>query len=266
MSLFDENGRVLISPSRLKAWVDCPLKWKAVYIDELRYPASPSMVFGSAIHKALETFHRGLWCSTPASPDELLKLFNETLQEESHPPGSDPLLLDEDEMAKQAKGLLDLYVSRYGTEKVAAAELSLTTAVIDLATGEDLGATLVGVIDLITSEGTVVDVKTSARTSDLFDLTISHSVQLDAYRYLLHSSGAAAKEMEIRLLVRTKVPRVEAFQLPAKKSFESFLSLCRGYVDFVRCMEVPRPRPGIFCGPGCPAYSQCRAHHGLEVA
>lgn len=266
MNLFDADGRVLVSPSRLKTWLDCPLKWKAVYVDEVKSPATPSLVFGTAIHKALEAHHRSRWLGGTVTAEELEQSFAEAVKAGCAEGALDPAELDEGEFRAQARRLIDLYLARFGEEKVAAAELSLTAPIVDF-TGEDLGAQLVGVIDLVTEDRRVVDLKSSARSSDLFDLTIAHSLQLDAYRWLmLHSTGAEPKGMEIRMLVRRKNPEVQAFEVPAREGFEAFLRTVRCYVDFVRQSGHASPRPGLFCGESCPAYRACRAYHGMEAA
>lgn len=266
MSLFDENGRVLISPSRLKTWQECPMKWKAVYIDEIRMAPTPSLVFGTAIHKALESFHRSRWLGQPVTIDELESVFATTLQIESNPAGAEPVDVGP-EMLVQARRLIEIYAGQYGDEMAAAAELMLSAPLVDTKTGEDLGAQLVGVIDLITDDRRVIDLKSSARTTNLFDLAIAHSVQLDAYRWLmLHSAGHEPEGVEIRLLVRKKQPEVQTFRLPRRSGFVPFIDLCRRYIDFVHQSKAVLPRPNMFCGESCPAYLPCRAFHGLEVA
>ena len=266
MSLFDDSGRVLISPSRLKTWTECPMKWKSVYVDEIRTPPTPSLVFGSAIHKSLETFHRARWLGESISQQELESSFATALQIECNPVGLAHVEVNELEMWAQAKALIALYTSEFEDEKVAAAELMLSAPLVD-ETGEDLGATLNGVIDLITADRKVVDLKSSARTSNLFDLAIAHSVQLDAYRYLmLHSAGHEPNSVEIRMLVRKKQSEIQTFKLPMRSSLAPFLDLCRRYIRFVHHSEAVLPRPGMFCGQSCPAYVLCRAFHGLEVA
>jgi hypothetical protein len=219
------------------------------------------MAFGTAIHKALEVHHRDSWYGSARALPELVQVFREALLE-----AAKGVALDVEEMVEQAKSLLGLYLERFGAERVSATELSLTAPLVDPDTGEDLGADLVGVIDLITSEGGVVDIKTSSRTSELFDLVLSHSLQLEAYGYLLRQAGREPLEMSIRLLVRKKQPAIEAFTIPLGRDSKRLLETCRRYVSFVRSVEQPMPRPGFFCGQGCPAYHACRTFHGLEGA
>lgn len=259
MSLFDEHGKVLVSASRLKTWQECPMKWKAIYIDEKRTPPTPALVFGTAIHSALEAFHRARWMGTPVTAAELEGVFAQSLEAEAHPIGSEPIDVGED-FQRQASKLIELYLERHGNDGVAAAELSLTAPLFD-------DAQLVGVIDLITDDRRVVDLKSSARGSDLFDLAVSHSVQLDAYRWLMqHNAGHEPNGLEIRLLVRKKQPELQTYRLPQRKGFDAFLELCQRYVAFVKEAHQPHPRPNLFCGENCPAYVPCRAYHGLEVA
>jgi putative RecB family exonuclease len=264
MGLFTETGRVLISPSRLRAWRDCELRWHAVYVEGREIVPTPSMAFGKAMHSALEAFHKGRWLGRPVPLDGLEGIFDETLRHEAEA-GDLDLGSQQATFEKAARGLLGAYLERFATEEVAGAELHLSAPLTD-ASGQDLGADLVGILDLV-ADGRVIDLKTAARASDGFSVTLAHQVQLEAYRYLL---AACAPDLSptgaaIRTLIRTREPRITEQPVPLRAP-EAFLDLCRAYIDAVHRTAVPTPRPGLLCNATCPAYAACRAHHGLEAA
>ena len=262
MGLYTDEGRIQISPSRLKTWRDCPLKWHAMYVEGKRFVPTPSMLFGTAMHRALELFHKGLWLGSPVTLPELQEAFLEALRSGA---AEDDVSVEKELPSFQAssEALLETYVERF-TGEVTAAELSLSAPLFDPTTGEDLGADLVGIIDLV-SEGRLIDIKTSARRPDLFGSTLSHQIQMEAYRWLVSS---CAPELEIRgaglrTLVRTKKPVIEELDIPLRKE-GAFLDVCTAYIAAIE--EIPRPRPGLLCNASCPGYESCRAHHALEVA
>ena len=50
-----------LSASSLALYSDCSLKWKFRYVDKIdKFQASVHLVYGSAIHKALENLNRSL--------------------------------------------------------------------------------------------------------------------------------------------------------------------------------------------------------------
>ena len=258
--LFSE-GRIMISASRLNSWISCPLRWHEVYVRGAPFRPSPPMIFGSAIHSALERLHRDLWLGRDVSVDALVELFWSELGARAKEIALSPKEIEK--LGVQGRPLLELYVAQYAEEKPVAVELDLTVPIVDA--GEDLGADLHGFIDLLTSDGRIVDLKTSARSSSTFQQVIQTRLQLDAYRYLLHQAepGLSISGLEIRRLIRTKVPKIEVHQIPIG-SFGGFLDTVKRYVSAVEQMDV-YPRPGFFCSGDCPAAEACRQHHAMEV-
>ncbi len=47
-----------ISYSRMNAYLFCPLKYKAVYLDNLYVPLNGDMAFGNSVHKTLDCFYK----------------------------------------------------------------------------------------------------------------------------------------------------------------------------------------------------------------
>ena len=98
-----------------------------------------------------------------------------------------------------------------------AVESVMEAPLVDASTGEDLGISLVGITDLLladTKGPRIVDFKTAARSSA--PLEIAHEIQLTSYAYLVrHVFGRRESGLEIRSLIKTKVPQVEGTRLPA---------------------------------------------------
>jgi hypothetical protein len=253
-----EDGRLKLSASRLKAWMSCPMRWAATYLEGKRMEPTPSMAFGSALHRALEVHHRTRWLGEPT--EDLLGVFVVALEGT----GVELEGREREKLVGQAGGLLRCYLDRYGDEGVLAAELELRAPVVDPRTGEDLGE-LTGIIDLVTEDGRLVDLKTTARAPSALQGVLQNRLQLDCYRYLVQATSSLdVRAAEIRSLIRTKVPKVEVTQLPPRP-FDGLFDAVRRYARAVEALEV-YPRPGLLCSDSCVAIDACRAHHGLEEA
>ncbi|WP_145063933.1 PD-(D/E)XK nuclease family protein [Engelhardtia mirabilis] len=271
----NDSSRIQVSASRLKTWLMCPLRWAAVYLEGKPLQMTPAMAFGRALHAALEELHRARWLGR--APEDLVAVFvdvfgaHTVLAEDvdaSAPTDPARAVLKQSELEKallHARELTAHYLDRFPDEGVEAAEIKLHSALVDPVTGEDLGADLTGVVDLITADGRVVDIKTTARASGELQTVLGHQLQIDAYRYLLqaHRPEAALAVAEIRSLIRGKLCRLEVTEIPTR-GLGAFMAMVRAYLADVRSGKL-LPRPSFLCSPSCPAISSCCQHHGLEV-
>jgi RecB family exonuclease len=82
------TGRDYISLTQVKTFQQCPLKWHFEYVEQLpRERVSSSLVFGGAIHSAIEHHFRQLLIGGPAPPvDELLNVYETAWTTESAAP------------------------------------------------------------------------------------------------------------------------------------------------------------------------------------
>ena len=114
-------------------------------------------------------------------------------------------------------------------------EAAVETPLVDPATGEDLGIPLVGIIDLVLpdSAGPVIaDFKTTSRGGQ--PLEVMHEVQLSAYSYLFRQvSPDPEGSLQIRNLVKTRVPRITFHSFPAHelRHFERLFAVVWAYLD-----------------------------------
>src|SRR5262249_21360722 len=99
-----------------------------------------------------------------------------------------------------------------------AVERAVEAPLIDPVSGENLGLALVGVMDLVlpAPEGPVIaDFKTAARGGEL--LETAHEIQLSSYSYLHRQANQTTESaLEIRRLIKTKLPKVETYRYPAR--------------------------------------------------
>ena len=46
----------MVSYTQLSLWLECPHKWKLMYIDKLKQPPNIHLAFGSAMHESLQEY------------------------------------------------------------------------------------------------------------------------------------------------------------------------------------------------------------------
>lgn len=255
-----------ISPSRLSCWLSCPLKWAFRYRDGLRTPTTASLFTGKAVHAALEVYYRHRHLGVTLAADDVVQRSADSWAQ----------LMDEENMmfdsadAEQAmrQQVADMVRAYLGTvpkdEKPLAVEVAAEAPLVDPFTGEDLGIPLVGVLDLVldTDAGPVItDFKTAARSSE--PMEISHEIQLTSYAWLHRQiTGQQEAGLEIRSLIKTKVPKVEFHPYAARSDahFRRLFAVLREYVAALDG-DTFNFRPGFSCGL-CDFREQCRHWDG----
>jgi putative RecB family exonuclease len=243
-----------ISASRLNLWLKCPLAFKLKYIDGIVTPPSSSQFVGKMVHLGLERYYRQLMMGRTLETTEVVHNMDQSWEAQAT---AEQVAFEscEDERGarQQAQGLVNAYLAQLSnTEpRPLAVEASMGAPLVHPITGEDLGVPLVGIVDLVLDSQhgpTIVDFKTAAR-GGLF-LDVIHELQLSAYAYLYrNSAGLTESGLEIRQLIKTKVPKVERRVHVARQErhFRRLFSVIRAYLDALDSGQFPF-RPGITCG------------------
>jgi hypothetical protein len=94
----------------------------------------------------------------------------------------------------------------------------------------------------------ITDFKTAARSSE--PMEISHEIQLSSYAWLYRQiSGQQEGGLEIRSLIKTKVPKTEFHPYPARTDAH-FLRLFAVIREYLNALDFGRfnYRPGFGCG------------------
>jgi predicted RecB family nuclease len=110
---------------------------------------------------------------------------------------------------------------------------------------------------LADTDGPVIaDFKTTARSGE--PLEIAHEIQLSCYALLFrHVAGVQEGGLEIRNLVKTKMPQVQFHRYSARneKHFSRLFAVVRAYLDDLDSGKYVF-RPGLGCGM-CDFRRQC---------
>jgi len=251
-----------VSASRLNLWLKCPLAFRLKYIDGIETPTSPAAFVGKAVHGGLECFYRhrqlGLTLSRDEVTSRVVESWGQAIADENVSFASAP---DEQACQKQVVALVQAYLEQVPVNepRPMAVEVGTEAPLVDRVTGEDLGIPLVGVMDLILPDAggpLIADFKTTARSGE--PLEIVHEIQLSCYSYLFrHASQVCERGLEIRNLVKTKIPKVQSHRYAARtdKHFSRLFSVIRTYLDDLHSgMFLFRPGPG--CGM-CDFRGEC---------
>jgi putative RecB family exonuclease len=242
-----------VSPSRLNLWLRCPLAYRLKYLDGVEVPTSPGLLLGQVVHKLLEHYYRqrmqGVTLNAIAVCGHLAQIWAPLVEEANIAFESSA---HEQRLQRQAVDLVGAYLAQVPPDepRPLAVESVMEAPLVDASTGEDLGISLVGITDLLleaTRGPWIIDFKTAARSSAPPEIT--HEIQLTSYAYLVrHVFGRRESALEIRSLIKTKVPQVTVHAYPARMDchFHRWLLAIRAYLDDLDSRRFVY-RPGLSC-------------------
>lgn len=254
-----------LSPSKLTAFMTCPIKFYARYILGIKSPPTLPMILGQAVHKALELLGRRRQFDLAVTLDEVVSEYHEAWRDEITTAEIDP----PDAAKELAAGVLMLkaYWQKYEHEKPVASELRLEEPLINPATGEAFTApdgtlALVGVVDSLVAEDdglVIVDYKTTARTSSPASINLTHRLQLLAYAYLLrNATDQPVKALEVRQIVNKKEPDVAVVRvpLPPQVSYDPLFLVVENLFHSLKTNRW-MARYNFLCSSACEGFGQC---------
>jgi hypothetical protein len=184
----------VLSPSQLRCFMDCQVRWWFKY--DLRYSDPPTGTFalGKAVHAALaHNFEQKTESYEDLPIAGVIVLFREAWAMERE---QTEFCDDEDpaELAACGESLVAKYLDEVApTIEPAAVELHVE--------GEIAGVRIQGWVDLLDVNGRILDIKTSARKPN--SIAPEHRFQIATYAQLTPGANGEAR---IDTLVKTKTP------------------------------------------------------------
>ena len=257
-----------VSASRLNLWLKCPLAFRLKYVDGVTTPISTAQFVGRQVHQALEHFYRHRQLRIALNAQQLVEPMTLAWSAGIE---ADGVRFDDaaDERAhwKQTVDLVTTYLVQLTHDEPhpLAVETAIEAPLIDPDTGEDLGIPLIGVVDLVLGNPAgpvIVDFKTTSRGGEAAE--IMHEIQLTSYAYLFrHATQQREGRLEIRNLVKTKTPKIEAHQFAARSDahFSRLFAVIRSYLaDIERGQFIFRP--SLTCSSCDFRHTHCRTWTG----
>ena len=253
-----------ISVSQINLYRTCSLKYRFQYIDQLPKLTRPAaLVFGSAVHAALEWLHKARKAGGQPPLDDLLRVFEADWHAQCldveilFPAGTSPA-----QLLVKGKELLSAY---YHTppRPVQDAEVFFQVPLVNPVTGEVLEVPLRGVMDLIEADGTLIEFKTSLRRVPVADLP--DHVQLTAYSYAYELLfGRAPTALQLVNLVRTRNPTIETHTTAREpRDYERLFYLAKEVHRGIQA-GVFIPNRGCWLCKDCEYERDCREWTGNE--
>lgn len=251
-----------LSASRLKCWQTCRRQFYYRYVERIETPTGPALFVGQAVHELLRLLNWKRWKDEPYDEEWLRGELDRYWEQES--PVARVAWKDEAEEKKchaQAWSLVETYLEEGPIDPSENPEGVEVQVECELGSGIPR---LVGIIDLVRSEGRIVDYKTSARSVSTYLASIQHATQLACYG-LLYRACTDRTEQEFQLihLIKTKVPKIEVQTFgPMTSTQEAHLfSLIDDYLEGI-ASERWIPGPGQHCA-WCDYADKCRAQYGI---
>ena len=238
--LFPQGEEILtLSHRKIDDFLTCPKKYKYIHILRVPIRQHHAVIYGNAIHQAIRLFHLNRMTNRDTPVSELHDAFKKAWQAEG-------FLTREHEELRLQQGLRALRAF-HAAETASPSVPTYVEKRFSLAMDD---VRLVGIfdrIDIVDSEGTIIDYKTSdVQTEDEADRRAKGSLQLAIYALAYQTLfGKAPKMLELRFLTpEVIVGRAE----PSQKMLESARA------------DIASAAAGIRRGdfPGEPTYRACQ--------
>ena len=251
-----------VSQSRLNLWLACPRAFEFRYVKGITTPTSPAFFVGKQVHAALEHYYRYRQLDLLLPSSEIVTRMRDewstAAEEEGVVFAKDG---DSAKMLEKACSLVLAYLAQIPDDepRPLAVETTLEVPLIDPESGVDLGIPLRGIIDLVLDErdGAVIcDFKTAASSQQ--PLEVCHEIQLGCYALMYRAlSGEVESGLEIRTLVKTKMPQIAAYRYGARseEQIRRLFAVVRAYLEDLRRGEFLY-RPGWGCRT-CAFRNEC---------
>ncbi len=252
-----------LSPSQITLYLTCSLKYRFQYIDRLpKLTQSANLVFGGAMHAALEWLHKERKKGRQPPLDEILRVFEGDWNAQIL--GGTVLFADNGDsgeaMVRKGKELLSQFYHQFACT-VKEAEMHFQLPLVNPATGEALEVPFRGVIDLVEDGDVLDEFKTSQKSWSSSDLP--DNVQLTSYAYAFQMLfGRPPKTLRLINLVRTKNVKIEP--MPTERGEKDYVRLFHLGKEVLNGVtsQVFIPNRGCWLCKDCEYDRDCREWTG----
>jgi len=249
------------SASQLVSYAMCPRKYAFNYV----YGTPPAfrslaLVLGSAVHSALGWYFEQRTLGIAPEIAETEAILAADLQAETegknvrwkdHTPAS---------LEEEGRRLLRAYLAAKADLPVVAVEQAFVVDLMDPFTHECVGRQMKGFFDLVLEGGKVVELKTSSRGWQEFDL-IRH-LQVGAYAFAWNSLHGGPSQLEVQVIVKLKrEPRVETYNIERGEVHTRWWLTAARDIERAIAAGIFPPSPSALCHE-CEHETACAAFTG----
>lgn len=253
----------ILSPIQVNTFLECPAKWFYKYLLELPTPMTSSLALGRAVDEALSYNFRAKAETREDLPArDVVEAFSCAFAEQIA-----QAELAEDESADDLHELGQQLVSRYLVELAPGVQPAIVErdgervpAVQLPVSGEIAGVRVQGIIDLITEDGTVVDLKTAGRR--LPGVPPDYRLQLATYCRL---TGHTAARLDC--MIKTKTVQCQRITTAITDADQRYLeAIYPTAYDAMRTgLYLPRRASWMCSRKNCPFWRRCEEDYGGTV-
>lgn len=249
-----------LSVSQVQTYLGCALQYRFRYVDKIPSPWRPAaLAFGSSVHAAAEWFHRERIEGRLPSPNDVVRIFEADWYAQTLEPLTFPEKETKESLTDKGRILVRLLVEETSPALPQLVEERFEIDLVDPETGEVLETRLRGVIDLVEADGTLVELKTAARAYDTG--TLERHLQVSTYALVLFLKDGAIPKLRIDTLLKTKVPRLEHYELTRSLADLAWTARLLEGVGHAIAARQFHPNPSWRCCE-CEYFAHCQAWRG----
>lgn len=247
-----------ISPTAAKAYLTCSLMFYFERVACIRRRTPVSLHLGKAVHAALQAFHLARWRGGDDSPETIAAAFEKSFLDLERDEGPVNFKDDAQRETTRLDGLR--VIAAYLDSPEAMKEKPRAVEVLLKETIPGLSVPLTGALDLVESDFTPVDFKSSASKPNKAHAAFDHEIQLVSYQLLLEASiGETPPSLDLVFLVKTKKPqtiRVKGKPADAQRK-RRVIAILETAVEGIASNRF-HPKPGMHCSR-CQFRNECMA-------
>ena len=254
-----------ISISRLRAYLQCPQKFRFRYLDEVEPEfLSVHLLFGQALHYAIAAYHRS---ENAIGGEGMQREFAKYWHAQKHQcqQQGQPIrgVEAEDELFDKAYALCDAYATEFRqllpttTEDV---ELLFDVPLIEPQSGYGTPKhSLTGKIDLI-ADASVYEFKTASRTASQGEADAS--IQLTAYALAFaYLYDCPPKHLYLVSLVKTKTPKIEVLKTTrCETEYRHLIEMATQIARAIQAQVFFKNRETLYGCQTCEYHNRCLGH------
>jgi hypothetical protein len=249
-----ETGQ-LLSPTQLRCFMDCHARWWFKYRLKQPDPPNGSLILGRSVHSALTgNFIQKVETYEDLPLSGVLALFREAWALECA-----QVEFRDDEEPSQLALAGETLIGRYLDEVAPSVEPAAVELHVE---GEIGGVGVHGFIDVLDTQGRIIDIKTAKASPSRIEPM--HRFQVATYRQL---APAASGKGRLDTLVKTKIPKVvlQSFDITAD-DLRATQTLYGSASQAMRSEHYMPNRMSMFCSRrNCAYWRNCESEWGGEV-
>jgi hypothetical protein len=245
----------LLSPSRLRSFLDCSGRWWYHYGLGLPDIQNANLALGKSVHAALgENFAQKIETKQDLATTGVVALFRNSWQEQA---GETTFDADDNFEALQATG--ETLVAKYMDEVAPRVE----PAAVELpVTGRIGGVAVRGYVDVLDVHGKIIDLKTASRKPSGIDPLY----RSQAATYAQITPGASG-EISVHTLIKTRAPQIVEQSFTRTPGDVKWIETIYPHAQAAMRRGFYTPnRASMFCSRGsCAFWERCEADFGGQV-